>query len=105
VNKPIMMWIFPAMAWFLGAKTKEQKRLLKGVIQRTDIAFVKWCIWAIARWQHHTHEPNVIHVHGTSDKLLPYRYVKPDHVIKNGEHLMIRNRPAEMSQLLKQLCS
>jgi pimeloyl-ACP methyl ester carboxylesterase len=105
VNKRIMNLIFPIMSWFLGAKTKDEKRLLKGVIQRTDIPFVKWCIWSIAHWKNESKQRNIIHIHGTGDKLLPYRYVNPDHTIEGGEHLMIRNRASEISDLLRKLIS
>lgn len=104
VNKKIMMLIFPITAWMLGAKTKDQKQLLKGVIQRTDMSFVKWCIWALGNWEHEDVQPNVVHIHGTSDKLLPYKNVHPDYTIDKGEHLMIRNRAKEVSELLRKLC-
>jgi hypothetical protein len=104
-NKGIMMLIFPIIAWIMGAKTKEQKKLLKGVIQRTNVPFVKWCIWTIANWKHTGIEPGVIHIHGTADKVLPYRYVNADHTIDKGEHLMIRQRAGEISVLLKKLCN
>jgi pimeloyl-ACP methyl ester carboxylesterase len=104
VNKRVMMLVFPVAAWLLGAGTKEERQLLKDVIRRTNIPFVKWSIWALGKWQQEDIQPNVIHIHGTGDKLLPYRYVKPDYTIDKGEHLMVRNRAAEVSALLKQLC-
>jgi len=105
LNRRILMTVFPVAAWFLGARTKEQKLVLKNVFLRTNIPFVKWCIWAIARWKHQDVPPNVIHIHGTADKLLPFRYVHPDHIIENGEHLMIRSLAAEISALLRKLCN
>ncbi len=104
-SKRLLLIIFPIVAWFLGARTREQKKTLKGVMQRSNIPFVKWCIWTMARWKHEDVQQNVIHIHGTADKLLPYRYVRPDYTIDKGEHLMIRNRPEELSALLKKLCS
>jgi pimeloyl-ACP methyl ester carboxylesterase len=104
VTKRIMMLIFPVSAWLLGAGTKEERQLLKDVIHRTNIHFVKWSIWALGRWKHEDVQPNVIHIHGSGDKLLPYRYVKPDHTIDKGGHLMVRNRAAEVSALLRKLC-
>ena len=46
---------------------------------------------------------NVIHIHGTADRLLPYRYVKADYIINNGEHVMIMDKGEEVSELLKKL--
>lgn len=104
VNKKIMMLIFPVTAWILGAKTADQKKMLKAVIQHTSMPFVKWCIWALGKWKQEDNQPNVIHIHGTKDKLLPFQYVHPDYSINNGEHLMIRNRAPELSALLLKLC-
>lgn len=105
LNRKILMAIFPVAAWLLGANTKDQRKLLRGVFERTDIPFIKWSIGAIARWDHKDEQPNVIHIHGTADKVLPYRNVHADHTINKGEHFMIRNRPQEISQLLRKLCN
>jgi esterase/lipase len=44
---------------------------------------------------------NIIHIHGTADKLLPIRYVKPNHVIKNGTHAMIVNNAHEIAGIIQ----
>ncbi len=103
-TKMIMRIIFPLSCWFLGAETQADRRHLFGVIDRTDLSFVKWCIWAISRWRLPEPQPNVIHIHGTADRLLPFHYVHPDYTIHGGGHLMIMNRAAEISDLLKKLC-
>ncbi len=103
-TKKAMRLIFPITCWFLGAESKADKTHLWGVIETTNLSFVKWCIWSITRWSLPEPQPNVIHIHGTADRLLPYRYVHPDYTIKGGGHLMIMNRAAEISELLKKLC-
>ncbi len=103
-TKMIMRIIFPVSSWFLGAETKADRKHLFGVIDRTDLSFVKWCIWAISRWHSQEPKPNVIHIHGTADRLLPFHYVHPDYTIKGGGHLMIMNRAKEISDLLKKRC-
>lgn len=46
---------------------------------------------------------NIIHVHGTADKLLPCRYVKADYLIEGGTHVMTLDKHTEISRLLQQL--
>jgi pimeloyl-ACP methyl ester carboxylesterase len=101
-TKWILRLIFPVTCWFLGANEQDKKHLW-GMIERRDMAFIKWCIWAIGRWRPGPPQPNVIHIHGTADKLLPYQYVQPDHTITGGTHLMVRNRAKEISGLLRTL--
>lgn len=87
----------------LGAKGIEQKKLQLEIVKDSDPAFTRWAINAILHWQNKTIPENVIHIHGTADKLLPYRFVKADHTIKGGEHVMVMDRAEELSQLLQHL--
>jgi len=89
--------------WMLGAKGVEQKKLLRAILADSDPAFLKWAIGAIVNWKMKTIPSNVKHIHGTADKLLPFRYVKADFKIPGGTHLMSINRPEEVTDLLKQL--
>ncbi len=90
-------------AWVLGSKGLEQRAIQKQIVEETDPVFTKWAISAIMRWQNEIVPKNLIHIHGTADKLLPYRSVKADYTIKDGEHLMIMDKANEISNLLKQL--
>lgn len=90
-------------AWILGAKGYEQKLVQKQIVKETDPEFTKWAIRAIMHWQNEIVPENLLHIHGTADKLLPYRLVKADYTITAGEHLMIMDKANEVSLLLKQL--
>ncbi len=91
--------------WILGAKGIEEKKVLKQIIADSDIQFTKWAIGAIMNWDNEIVPSNLTHIHGTSDKLLPYRFVNPDYTLKGGEHLMIMDKAVEISALLKELVS
>ncbi|MCU0322820.1 MAG: alpha/beta hydrolase [Chitinophagaceae bacterium] len=90
-------------AWLLGAKGKEQRIIQQQIAKDTNPAFTKWAIYAILHWKNTVIPSNVVHIHGTADKLLPYRLVKADYTIEGGEHLMIMDKAKEVSALLKQL--
>lgn len=108
---PIYKWTSASIAksfmlrstWILGGKSKEAKTLLQQIIMDSDIEFVKWAIGAILQWKNKEVPSNLIHIHGTADKLLPYRYVKADHTIQDGTHLLPLDKPTELSDLLKKL--
>src|SRR5260221_248687 len=59
--------------FFFGVKGDEQKKLHKIILKETDIPFTKWAISAILKWKSSKPTHNIIHIHGTSDRLLPYR--------------------------------
>ncbi len=87
----------------LGAKGAEQKKVQQEILKDSDPAFVRWAVHAIVNWNNTIVPKNVIHIHGTADKLLRYKYVKADYAIKNGEHVMIMDHAKEVSELLKQI--
>lgn len=88
---------------FFGVKGKEQKKLFRQILDDADPQFITWAIWSILRWESEETSANIIHIHGTSDILLPLRFVKPDYVIKKGTHVMTMNQHEEVSALLKNL--
>jgi pimeloyl-ACP methyl ester carboxylesterase len=89
--------------WILGIKGNEQKKLIRTILADSNPAFLKWAIEAILNWKEKTIPPNVKHIHGTADKLLPCRYVKADFKIAGGTHLMSINKPKEISAVLRLL--
>lgn len=92
--------------WFssvLGGTNAAEKKLLHEIILDSDISFVRWAIGAIMNWRNHTTPDNIFHIHGSADKLLPLRYVKADHVVEGGTHVMTLDKKEEISRLLKEL--
>ena len=85
--------------WFFGAKTKDERVLLKKIISETDETFLRWAIGKIMHWKNSTHSNNIITIHGSQDRILPNK--KSDHVIDGGGHLMIINRASEITHLIK----
>ena len=92
-----------AIKWILGRNGKEQKKVLLQIIREMDIRFVRWAIYAIMHWKNKEIPKNIIHIHGTGDILLPYRKVKADFSIKQGNHVMVMDSSEEVSVLLKKL--
>jgi pimeloyl-ACP methyl ester carboxylesterase len=89
--------------WVMGRNGKEQKKVVLDIIRDTDISFAKWCMNAILHWNNKDIPRNLVHIHGTADRLLPYRLVKADYTIRGGNHLVPMDKHAETSGLLKKL--
>lgn len=87
----------------LGAKGRDQRKVQLQILKDSDAAFTRWAMHAIVNWNNTIVPANLVHIHGTADKLLPYRYVKADHSINNGEHVLIMDQAAEVSRLLKKI--
>ncbi len=83
-----------------GAETEEEKKLLHDILKDSDGHFVRWAMKAILLWQNGYAPENIVHIHGTADKIIPPGAVNPDHWIKDGTHMMVYNRADEISKLI-----
>ena len=108
---PVYKWVPPALIKFgsrytkhiLGPQGKLQKEAFNQIVQETDPAFTAWAVEAILHWHNTTVPENLIHIHGTGDRLLPFRFVQSHHTIQGGKHIMIMDKAEEISALLKKL--
>jgi hypothetical protein len=87
--------------WFFGTKNKKENELLTTIIKATDSKFLKWAGDKIVAWRNTTSLRNLIHIHGTADKILPLKTA--DYKIYNGGHLMIVNKGEELGGLIKEI--
>jgi len=89
--------------WLFGIKTNEDKEILTEILNDTDPLFLKWAINEIVNWRNRRQYENLLHIHGTSDRILPIRFAKVDVEVKCGGHFMTINKYNELSQILKRL--
>lgn len=105
LDKVIPTWVLknvnPLTYWFFGTKTKKQKDLLKEILKETGDKFLKWAIDKIVNWENVIELKNVKTIHGTSDRILPFKTA--DFKIINGGHLMIIDKADELNGVLKKL--
>jgi len=85
--------------YLFGVKQKEDKELLKQILNDTDPRFLKWAINAIAHWKN-SDKPTGIKIHGSDDKVLPLK-TEADYIIDGGGHFMIVTRGREISELIE----
>lgn len=84
---------------FLGAKTPDERLLLKQLVTDSDPHFVKWALTCILNWRNVERPLNMTHIHGNADHILPMRYTyKQDFVIENGGHFMVYANAKEISR-------
>lgn len=89
--------------WLFGAKTREDKSLLKQVLKDTDLDFAQWAIHQLINWDNIENPHNAIRIHGDSDLLLPKKVLEPNIKLKNGTHLMVLNQAEEVSLALQKI--
>jgi pimeloyl-ACP methyl ester carboxylesterase len=86
--------------YFFDVHQPNEQQLLKEIIDDTDTVFLKWAIGVIRQWDNKVVVPHLTHLHGTSDRVFPFRNVKNALAIAGGGHYMVANRAEEVSRLL-----
>jgi pimeloyl-ACP methyl ester carboxylesterase len=86
--------------WFFGVEDQFQKKLLSNVIMETDTKFLEWAVDQITRWKNCTPLKDIIHIHGTNDRIFPR--IKSSHVkIPQGSHFMIISKAQEINRIIR----
>ena len=85
--------------YLFGARNKN---LLNQILQDTDLRFAKWAVQELTKWRNEEHIPNLIRIHGTHDKLLPWKGTGNVELIEEGEHFMIVDHADELSRVINQ---
>ena len=88
---------------FMGTGNKEMKSIVYSYVNNIDPAFIRWSLNVIVHWSHTERLSDLIHIHGSNDHLLPYKYVKADYIIQNGGHLMVMNKAEEVNIILEKV--
>jgi pimeloyl-ACP methyl ester carboxylesterase len=105
IHKLAPSWLLktsnPLTSWFFGARTITDKQLLATMLSETDEQFLRWAIHSILTWKNVTTPKNTTHIHGSLDRLLPGATASIR--IERGGHLMIINRGAELSALIRKI--
>ena len=88
--------------WFFGSRSNFDIQLLQQILKDTDPVFLKWAIDKAITWRNQTVVNNILHIHGSKDKLLPVRFVNCNITVQDGGHLMTLNKSEELNRILRQ---
>ncbi|MEM9023388.1 MAG: alpha/beta hydrolase [Bacteroidota bacterium] len=84
-------------------KTNAFKQVYYAMLADSDVRLLNWSIDRLLAWRNLEPDPSVIHIHGTRDRLLPYRFVHATHAIPGAGHMAVAEHAAEISTLLREL--
>ncbi|HTO15946.1 MAG TPA: alpha/beta hydrolase [Edaphocola sp.] len=90
--------------WLFGIESESERKLLKTIMKETDNQFLTWAINEILNWKNEENPENVIHIHGSKDRLIPIKNVKATFIIENTGHFMTINRAKEIETIIKNAC-
>jgi pimeloyl-ACP methyl ester carboxylesterase len=88
--------------WFFGVETRNEKKLLNQILLKTDASFLRWAIDKITKWTNQIELKNTFHIHGSTDRILPLKFVNCNSIIHNGGHFMTINKAEELNKIIEQ---
>ncbi len=77
--------------------------LFKDMLHKNSPSFIKWAMGAVLKWDNTTIPPNVYHIHGDKDNVLPSKRIKDATIVKGGTHIMIFDKAKQVNKWLKPL--
>lgn len=99
----LQKWFMMRIKWMFGIRTRQAAEIYEKIICRSDPVFNTWAVEAILKWSNKTVPSNVVHIHGTDDLILPYKYVQSDFAVKGGGHLMVLEEADVISTLIRKI--
>ncbi|MGB0896824.1 MAG: alpha/beta hydrolase [Flavobacteriaceae bacterium] len=76
-----------------GETATHRVDLYKKYMSIHDKNYLDWAIEQLINWKQTQQLDNVIHIHGSHDKIFPIKYIKGNVVkVNNGTHVMIINK-------------
>ncbi|WP_215226689.1 alpha/beta hydrolase [Echinicola shivajiensis] len=85
--------------FIFGTKNRE---LLNSILDDTNLKFAKWAVNELINWDNQDRIPNLLRIHGTKDKLIPWCGSGKVELIDGGEHFMIVDRAEEISEIINE---
>lgn len=76
--------------------------ILNAILNSTDIHFVKWAAKEFVNWDNCDRVRNLLRIHGTHDKIIPWKGSAPVELVEKGQHFMIVDRATEISQIINE---
>ena len=73
----------------IGDRLKHKVELYQKYLSITDPVYLNWALEQMLCWEQTKYKKDLIHIHGTSDPVFPYRYIDNCIPIPGGTHAMI----------------
>ena len=105
-----MQWLKKSnrLSYFVfGVSSKEDRKILDAIYNDTSPNYLRWALNAVCTWQNDemssnciTAPKNLLHIHGTNDRILYYSNIKNAIPIPNGGHLLPLTETQKLEELI-----
>ncbi len=86
-----------------GKMIKGRIKMYKKYLSMRDEVYLPWAIDSIVNWKRETSDPEILHIHGTSDSIFPIKNIQNSVRIEEGTHIMIIDKAKKISRILQEM--
>jgi pimeloyl-ACP methyl ester carboxylesterase len=86
--------------YFLGKSLKKRAKIYKKYLSVRDKTYLNWAINNVVNWEQNSPQKNLIHIHGTNDRIFPIKNIENTITINGGTHIMILTKAKEISKII-----
>ncbi len=98
----VFRWMAFMSTPILGLKMSDDHRAFRKMMAQLSPEYYRWALYQIANWQAPKNVMPILHVHGSSDQVFPAYFIKNAVSVAGGSHLMVQQKPAEVSSFIKE---
>ena len=90
----------PPAFWIFGLQNKRERLLLRSFMRNVSSTYLNWSIDKVINWSNRFKPEHLFHIHGTKDRIFPFKKSGADIKIRKGGHFMIHNKADEINLIL-----
>ncbi len=79
---------------------KEHIELFNAMVTSQSPIFLRWAMQQLSKWENETYPIDLIHIHGTKDRIFPHRFIQNPITIEGGTHFMNMEWAEEINRLI-----
>ena len=103
LTKAMLLRIMPVIRWQMGVEHTDAMELLESFALATNLDRLKIQVAAVLDWEGPSQPlPNLVHIHGDNDRLMPLGSITGALVVKGGSHFMVYQKSAEVERILRE---
>lgn len=89
--------------YFLGKSLKKRADIYKKYLSVRNQLYLNWSIRNVIKWEQDVKNNDVVHIHGTKDKVFPINNIKNCINIEGANHVMIITKAKKISKIIDKI--
>ena len=103
LTKAMLLRLLPVIRWQMGVEGSDAAELLESFALASNLDRLKIQVAAVLDWEGPSQPlPNLVHIHGDNDRLMPLGSITGAHVVKGGSHFMVYQKSAEVERIIRE---